>query len=137
VLKAELIQIYTQLATHTLPHFINRPLIIIKFTTGIKCIFYSKNKPYYNKKWISNVEVAHEIDTIKYIATNEVAILACTANLAALIIGVDRQCCTYPKIDGRNYSYMDKIVTGYDQELMKGRFAKLKERLKVIKWPAG
>ena len=63
---------------------------MIKFTAGIKGIFYSKNKPDFTKKWISNVEVAHEIDKIKYIATNEVAILACTANLAALIIGVDR-----------------------------------------------
>ena len=90
MLKAELIQIYTQLATHTLPHLINRPLIMIKFTTGIKGIFYSKNKPDYTKKWISNVEVAHEIDTIKYIANNELAILVCTTNLAALIIGVDR-----------------------------------------------
>ena len=41
------------------------------------------------------------------------------------------------KIDDGNYFYMYKVVTGYDQELMKGRFAKLKERLKVIKWPAG
>jgi len=90
VFKAEPIQIYTQLATHTLPHLINRPLIMIKFTTGIKGIFYSKNKPDYTKKWISNVEVAHEIDTIKYIANNELAILVCTTNLAALIIGVDR-----------------------------------------------
>ena len=63
---------------------------MIKFTAGIKGIFYPKNKPDCTKKWISNVEVAQEIDTIKYIATNEVAILACTANLAALIIGVDR-----------------------------------------------
>ncbi|MDA9263444.1 hypothetical protein N8Y96_01350 [Saprospiraceae bacterium] len=90
MLKAELIQIYTQLATYTLPHLINRPLTMIKFITGIKGIFYSKNKPDCTKKWISNVEVAHEIDTIKYIANNELAILVCTTNLAALIIGVDR-----------------------------------------------
>ena len=32
---------------------------------------------------------------------------------------------------------MDKVVTGYDQELMKGRFAKLKELHKVVKWLAG
>ena len=63
---------------------------MIKFTTGIKGIFYPKNKPDCTKKWISNVEVAHEIDTIKYIANNELAILVCTTNLAALIIGVDR-----------------------------------------------
>ena len=88
--KAEPIQISTQLAICTLPHLINRPLTMIKFTAGIKGIFYFKNKPDCTKKWISNVEVAHEIDKIKYIATNEVAILACTANLAALIIGVDR-----------------------------------------------
>ena len=90
MLKAELIQIYTHLSTYTLPHLINRPLTMIKFTTGIKGIFYSKNKPDCTKKWISNVEVAHEIDTIKYIANNELAILVCTTNLAALIIGVDR-----------------------------------------------
>lgn len=71
---------------------------MIKFTAGIKGIFYSKNKPDCTKKWISNVEVAQEIDTIKYIATNEVAILACTVNLAALIIGMDRKGCTYPKL---------------------------------------
>jgi hypothetical protein len=29
-------------------------------------------------------------------------------------------------VDG-NYFYMYKVVTGYDQELMKGRFVKLKE----------
>jgi DNA primase len=63
---------------------------MIKFTTGRKGIFYYKNKPDCTKKWISNVEVAHEIDTIKYIANNELAILVCTTNLAALIIGVDR-----------------------------------------------
>ena len=90
MLKAELIQIYTHLATYTLPHLINRPLTMIKFTTGRKGIFYYKNKPDCTKKWISNVEVAHEIDTIKYIANNELAILVCTTNLAALIIGVDR-----------------------------------------------
>ncbi len=90
MLKAELIQIYTQLATYTLPHLINRPLTMIKFTTGIKGIVYSKNKADWTKEWIYNVGVAEGSETIKYIANNELAILVCTTNLAALIIGVDR-----------------------------------------------
>ena len=85
VSKAELIQTYMQLAPYALPHLVDRPLTLIRFPDGVHGTkFYSKNKPDWTPKWIPDVEVAHENDTIKYILANELATLAWTANLAAL-----------------------------------------------------
>jgi len=85
VSKAELIQTYIQLAPYALPHLKDRPLTMIRFPDGVHGNkFYSKNKPTWTPKWIPDVEVAHENDTIKYVLANEVATLAWTANLAAL-----------------------------------------------------
>ncbi len=85
VSKAEFIQIYMQLAPYALPHLIDRPLTMIRFPDGVNGNrFYSKNKPDWTPKWIPDIEVAHENDTIRYILANELATLAWTANLAAL-----------------------------------------------------
>ena len=85
VTKAEFIQTYMQLAPYVLPHLKDRPLTMIRFPDGVfGNKFYSKNKPDWTPKWIPDVEVTHENDTIKYILVNELATLAWTANLAAL-----------------------------------------------------
>lgn len=58
---------------------------MIRFLDGVNGnIFYSINKPDWTPKWIPDVKVEHENDTIRYILANEIATLAWTANLAAL-----------------------------------------------------
>ena len=85
ITKAEFIQTYIQLAPFLLPHLEDRPLTLIRFPDGIHgSKFYSKNKPDWTPKWIPDVKVEHENDTIRYILANEMATLAWTANLAAL-----------------------------------------------------
>lgn len=83
--KAELIKLYIELATFSIPHIRNRPLTMIRFPDGIDGIkFYSKNRPNWSPKWIPDAEVSHENITTNYILANEKATIAWIANLAAL-----------------------------------------------------
>lgn len=123
-----------QLAPYVLPHLIDRPLTMIRFSDGINGNkFYSKNKPELTPEWISDVDVAHENNTIRYILANRSGNIGLGSKLSRSSDRCGSLGLHLAKVDDGNFSCMSKVGTDYDQEMMKEIFAKLKELKKVKK----
>ena len=96
--KAEVIDYYTRIAPHLLPHVSDRPLTFKRYPDGVDGkFFFEKNAPSHTPEWVSRITLpspgsTKSRDTINYVVLrapegsvmNDLPTLVWAANLAAL-----------------------------------------------------
>lgn len=105
IVKAEVIQYYTQVAPLLLQHTGGRPLTLIRFPDGISGeSFYQKNRPDWSPDWIEFITLGTE-EKKDYILANEAATFVWLANLAS--IELHQMHCRTPLYDNPDYMVFD------------------------------
>jgi bifunctional non-homologous end joining protein LigD len=87
--KGQVIEYYTSVSRHILPHLKNRPVTLKRFPDGVSAEhFYEKDAPSFTPSWVKTFPVARtsEESVINYILINDVPTLVWSANLANLEI---------------------------------------------------
>ncbi len=106
--KGDLVDYYKRIADFMLPHIVNRPVTMHRFTEGIDGDdFYHKNVPDYFPDWIERAKVEKEGGEVTHVVCNNSATLVYIANQACITphIWLSRQ----DKID-----YPDKLIFDLD-----------------------
>src|SRR4029453_18809740 len=87
--KGQVIDYYTRVARHILPHLKDRPITMKRFPNGINGqYFYEKNAPSFTPRWVKTYPIPRtsEKSTINYILINDLPTLFWSANMANLEI---------------------------------------------------
>jgi bifunctional non-homologous end joining protein LigD len=87
--KGQVIEYYTRVSRHILPHLKNRPVTLKRFPDGVSGEhFYEKDAPSFTPSWVKTFPVARtsEESVINYILINDLPTLVWSANLANLEI---------------------------------------------------
>jgi bifunctional non-homologous end joining protein LigD len=84
--KGDLIRYYIEIAPFLLPHFVDRPVTLIRMPDGVRGErFYEKNAPHHTPDWVPTTLVPKtEGGEINYVTINDVNTLAWCANNAAV-----------------------------------------------------
>lgn len=85
--KAHVIDYYTRIARWLLPHYVGRPVTMLRFPDGVRGkAFYEKDAPKYTPEWIHTTLVPRQAGgkPIRYICINNLPTLVWCANLASL-----------------------------------------------------
>jgi bifunctional non-homologous end joining protein LigD len=87
--KGQVIDYYTRVARHILPHLKDRPITMKRFPNGINGqYFYEKDAPSFTPDWIKTYPIPRtsEKSIINYILINDLPTLVWSANMANLEI---------------------------------------------------
>jgi bifunctional non-homologous end joining protein LigD len=87
--KGQVIDYYSRVARHILPHLKDRPITMKRFPNGINGqYFYEKDAPSFTPDWIKTYPIPRtsEESTINYILINDLPALVWSANMANLEI---------------------------------------------------
>jgi bifunctional non-homologous end joining protein LigD len=87
--KGQVIDYYTQVAPHLLPHLKDRPITMKRFPDGIAGEhFYEKDAPSFTPEWVKTYAIPRtsEKSMINYILINDLPTLVWSANMANLEI---------------------------------------------------
>lgn len=87
--KGHVIDYYTRIAAHILPHLRDRPITMKRFPDGIHGeYFYEKDAPSFTPQWVNTYPIPRtsQKTTINYILINDLPTLVWSANLANLEI---------------------------------------------------
>ena len=87
--KGQVIDYYTRVAPHLLPHLKNRPITMKRFPDGVNGkYFYEKDAPSFTPKWVKTYPIPRtsEKSVINYILINNLPTLVWSANMANLEI---------------------------------------------------
>jgi bifunctional non-homologous end joining protein LigD len=87
--KGQVIDYYTRVARHILPHLKNRPITMKRFPNGIDGeYFYEKDAPSFTPDWVRTYPIPRtsEKSMINYILINDLPTLVWSANMANLEI---------------------------------------------------
>ena len=87
--KGQVIDYYTRIARHILPHLKDRPITMKRFPNGIDGeYFYEKDAPSFTPNWIKTYPIprSSEKSIINYILINDLPTLVWSANMANLEI---------------------------------------------------
>jgi bifunctional non-homologous end joining protein LigD len=84
--KAQVIDYYTRVSKHLLPHLKNRPVTLKRYPDGVSGkSFYEKNAPSFTPDWVKTFPVPRrEGGLINYILVNDLPTLVWVANMASL-----------------------------------------------------
>jgi bifunctional non-homologous end joining protein LigD len=92
--KAEVVDYYTRVSPHLLPHLAGRPATFIRFPDGVEGkSFFEKNAPSHTPDWVRTVRLPSpgsgmKRDTIDYVVVDDLPTLVWAANLASLELHV-------------------------------------------------
>ena len=87
--KGQVIDYYTRIARHLLPHIKDRPITRIRFPDGVTGVhFYEKNARAFTPKWIPTFAMPrNSVEAMtRYVLINDLAALVWSANMANLEI---------------------------------------------------
>lgn len=85
--KGQVIDFYTRIGPHLLPHLKNRPITLKRFPNGIRgAHFYEKDAPSFTPAWIKTFPIRRSSgkSMINYIIINDLPSLVWSANMANL-----------------------------------------------------